>query len=1328
MSDKKDINLADIELEDKNYTKTGTPLTEAEKLNKKNKDNESYTMEELRIEAEQLRSGDAADDQLKKNLMFEEKKISVFKLLGHLSTTHIKIIMIFATIGSLGAGVSMPLIAYVFGDMFANIITDPEQIKLMSPEEQLEIFEESLDKMQTLIYRFLWIGAIMFVCHFLNTTCWTYAGLKQTFAMKTNYFTVILKQEQGWFDAHNAFEFATKVQAQLEQVELGIGEKIGGILMTISQLLSGLIIAFVTSWKLTLVMLCISPLILACVCYSVHVLRTGIIMGRKEFEKAGGIAEEMLYNIKTVASFANFEFEMKRYNRKVDLCYQLDLGTVLRLAISNACLLFSLNCSFGVAFLYGNKLKDDGEELNNGDPLNGGNVVTVIINIAMAVISLRMIAPTLKMIQEACVASSDYFTLVERKPEINLENSTEKPPRDSILGKIEFKDISFYYPSDPNKRIILDGLNLLFEPGKKVALVGESGCGKSTTVNLIERLYETTGGVVEIDGRNIRNYDLQYLRGLIGYVQQEPVLFNRSIRDNLIFGREEYIKTLGDIDQLIQEACDDAYATEFINLLPDKFNYTVGIKGGKLSGGQKQRIAIARAILCKPKILILDEATSALDNKSEKEVQRALDHISQKNVTTVIIAHRLSTIKNADLIYAIKGGKVIEQGTHQELLEKNGYYAGLVRSQLAQDELESKEANLDPMMKRNSSMRHGSFMGSNYSAGVKDKVIAIDKDDIKINRCRLFTEFKGHKLDLVLASFGAAIAGGLNSLAGFVMSNAMITLSKRKGALRWGCVYFIAATLNGLANFLMIWKYSVLGVTLANIFRKKILKKYLELHVAYFDIDTNAPGALLTKLAIDTMQLNSIILSMIGSTFYVGMVIIVGFTLGFCFEWRLTLIILCFVPIISFAIFIRTQLRHGSGPEAIKANIEAGSILSECVVNTKTIYSFNFQKKAVEMYLDVLENIRLKFRRDAFINGLFLAVGQFAIFCAQATVFAASRYWIKHYDMNTDNMSRTICIVLTTAGGIGNGLSQVGDYKKANIAFKSLYSTIDTASLINPFKEENQNKKSAKNIKGKIEFRDVVFAYPTRPDQIILKKISFTINPGEAAALVGYSGCGKSTIIQLLERYYDVEDGKGEILIDDVNIKDYNLYELRKKIGLVSQEPILFKRNVLENVRYGKLDATDEECIEAARKANIMKFFEGDKMYQVLDDGKKDDKKGDKKDDKNDGVGKKEDPVSGGEKQRLAIARAFLKDPVILLLDEATSALDKDSEIEVQKSLDKLAGGRTSITIAHRLSTIENSDKIYVLESGKIVEQGKHEELMNLKGKYYTLHKYSDMN
>ena len=211
--------------------------------------------------------------------------------------------------------------------------------------------------------------------------------------------------------------------------------------------------------------------------------------------------------------------------------------------------------------------------------------------------------------------------------------------------------------------------------------------------------------------------------------------------------------------------------------------------------------------------------------------------------------------------------------------------------------------------------------------------------------------------------------------------------------------------------------------------------------------------------------------------------------------------------------------------------------------------------------------------------------------------------------------------------------------------------------------------------------------------------------PGQRVALVGYSGCGKSSIIQLLNRFYDVEDDKGEILIDDINIKEYDLYNLRKKIGYVSQEPSIFKTALLENIRYGNLNASDEECKEAAKEANCLNVLE-----------------------RNENENKKKPALSGGQKQKLAIARVFSRNPRILLLDEATSALDQQSEIEVQNSLEKLSKNKTTISIAHRLSTIENYDYIYVFDNGRIHEQGTHEELMKLKKRYYTLQKYSRYN
>ena len=447
------------------------------------------------------------DKELKKNLMFAQKDIGAFHLLCHLSEKIEQIMMLLGVIGSIGSGIAGPLMSLLFGGSISDFSElSGQESGSMDFLLQMWIGTVFKDKVDKMVMKFLYIGIGMFFAEFLNNCMWNLSGLRQIHHMKERYFYTILKQEQGWFDANNAFEFATKVQAQLEQIELGLGEKYGLILQMTSQLISGLIIAFTSSWKLTLVMLCVAPFILICIVFLVTSMKRAIILSRKTYEYAGGIAEEMLYNIKTVASFANFDFETNRFNRYVDKVHVLESEKAFKLAISIGGILFFLNFTFVVAILYARTL------ITNGSGMKSGDVMTVIFSTIMAVMSLGGIAPNIKIIQEAAAASSDYFTLLERKPKIDLTESTYKPPRDQVKGKIEFKDISFIYPSDEKKRKILDGLNLVFEPGQKVALVGESGCGKSTTVNLIERLYEPVGGQVFIDGVDIKKYDLHYLR------------------------------------------------------------------------------------------------------------------------------------------------------------------------------------------------------------------------------------------------------------------------------------------------------------------------------------------------------------------------------------------------------------------------------------------------------------------------------------------------------------------------------------------------------------------------------------------------------------------------------------------------------------------------------------------------------------------------------------------------------------------------------------------------------------------------------------------------
>ena len=403
---------------------------------------------------------------------------------------------------------------------------------------------------------------------------------------------------------------------------------------------------------------------------------------------------------------------------------------------------------------------------------------------------------------------------------------------------------------------------------------------------------------------------------------------------------------------------------------------------------------------------------------------------------------------------------------------------------------------------------------------------------------------------------------------------------------------------------------------------------------------------------------------------------------------------------------IRRLTVQVENPKSIAASIEGGRIISESVTSSKTIFCYNYNQEALKQYLEAIDYITQRYIRDNFINAISLSLIIFSNYLLNAAIFAASKTYILNSNLNSDDMAIVQTIMGEAFSTISSYMKSVWQLRKGLVITRSIYSTLETESLIPPFLKDNVNKLNTKNIKGKIEFKHVYFAYPSQPEHIVLKDISFSVLPGQKVALVGNSGSGKSTVIQLLNRFYDIEEGKGEILIDDVNIKKYNLYELRKKIGFVEQNPSLFKRSNLENIRYGNLKASDEKCYEAAKKVNALKILEKEENNKNI----------------------KKLPLSAGEKQKLSIARIFLKNPRILLLDEPTSALDKESEEEIEKSLDKLTINKTTIMISHKLNTIENCDNIFVFDDGYLFEQGTHNELMKLEKRYYNLRKYTSFN
>lgn len=423
---------------------------------------------------------------------------------------------------------------------------------------------------------------------------------------------------------------------------------------------------------LTLIILCMAPFIMFATGYESKIHRGFEDSTKKANEQSGEVAGEAIKEIRTVAGLnKQSHFETKYFNatdRPHRLAQRKAYMSSLGYALQQGITLYTNAVAFYA-----------GTQLMKNNHLEFDKMFTCMMSIMITAQGVGRASVFTTTFAKAKYSAIAAFEVLERVPSIDPELEGIEPTREQIQGEIDFEKIAFRYPARPDISIFDGEFNLHGKPGQTIALVGPSGCGKSTTIGMLQRWYDPIAGTVRLDDNNLKNFTLSNLRSHMALVSQEPVLFDMTIGENIRFGVDDG-KNITQQD--VEDACRAANIHMFITSLPKGYDTRVGDKGSQLSGGQKQRIAIARALIRKPKVLLLDEATSALDSESEKLVQTAIDNILEEGGrTTITIAHRLSTIQNADLICVVKHGRVIEQGTHWELLKLNGTYSELVYQQ-----------------------------------------------------------------------------------------------------------------------------------------------------------------------------------------------------------------------------------------------------------------------------------------------------------------------------------------------------------------------------------------------------------------------------------------------------------------------------------------------------------------------------------------------------------------------------------------------------------------------------------------------------------------------
>ncbi|KAH7855870.1 hypothetical protein Vadar_029896 [Vaccinium darrowii] len=1186
------------------------------------------------------------------------KTVPFYKLFSFADSIDVAL-MIVGTIGAVGNGTCMPIMTILFGEIINSF-------------GQNQNNKDVVHAVSKVALKFVYLALGSGVVSFLQVSCWMVTGERQAARIRSLYLKTIMRQDIAFFDKEtNTGEVVSRMSGDTVSIQDAMGEKVGKFIQLLVTFFGGFVVAFIKGWLLTLVLLTSIPvLVIAGGITSIAVSKVSST-SQNAYAKAAIVVEQTIGSIRTVASFTGEKHAISKYDKSLLDAYKSGIQEGLTAGLGVGVFFCVALCTYSLAMWFGAKMIANNK-------YTGGDVINVLIAVVTGSMSLGQASPCVAAFSTGQAAAFKMFETINRIPEIDVFD-IEGKKLDDICGDVELRDVDFSYPSRPDEQIF-NGFSLFIPHGMTAAMVGQSGSGKSTVISLIQRFYDPQSGQVLIDGVNLKDFQLKWIREKIGLVSQEPVLFTCSIKDNIAYGKD------GATLEEIKVAAEIANAAKFIAILPQGLDTVVGEKGTKLSGGQKQRVAIARAILKDPRILLLDEATSALDAESERIVQEALDRIMVHR-TTVIVAHRLSTIRNADMIAVIHQGKIIEKGSHSELLgDPEGAYSQLIR--LQEVNKDSEPVAMDPGKSdsiiesgRHPSQRisslHSTSRGSSGLGNSSRNLVSfglptgLDVPDTtlpkvganysqslgippKVPLRRLAHLNKPEVPVLIAGAIVAVINGLILPIFGLLLAEAIKTFfvpdKLKKASKFWALMFMVLGIASLFAYPAHTYLFSVAGCKLIKRVRSMCFEKVVHMEVSWFDEPENSSGAIGARLSTDAATIRALIGDALGELVQISSSAIAGLVIAFTACWQLAFIVLALLPLIGLNNYVQFKFMAGFSADAKLMFEDASQVANEAVGGIRTIASFCAEEKVMELYKRKCEGPVKTGIRLGVISGIGFGLSFALLYLVYACCFFASAKLVEDRKAEFSSVFRVFFALNMAAVAISESSGRASESSKAKHATASIFTILDRKSKIDPGDESGMTLES---VKGEIELHHISFKYPTRPDVQIFRDLNLKFQSGKTVALVGESGSGKSTVIALLQRFYDPESG--QITLDGVEIQRLQLKWLRQQMSLVSQEPVLFNETIRANIAYGKEgNATEAEILAASELANSHNFISGlQHGYDTI-------------------VGERGVQLSGGQKQRVAIARAMIKSPKILLLDEATSALDAESERVVQDALDRV--------------------------------------------------------